>query len=108
MDESGPNESRQPSTEKSEENNEQDQHTDGDAIAENQEQTTDFVILDIDCIEDAFEYWPIEDVDAAGKRLKRLKNVAGFFIIISFVLFVLILLTFSPTVEITPSYSSSS
>lgn len=55
MNESGPNESRQPSTKHSEENNEKYQHTNGDAIAENQEQTTDFVILYIDCIGKVFE-----------------------------------------------------
>lgn len=106
MDESKPDENRQTSTKKSERNNESDQHTDGDAVAENQEQTTDFVILNIDCIEEAFEFWPIEDVDSAGKRFERLKNISGFIFIIFFLLFIYILLTILPTVKMKPSYSS--
>lgn len=107
MDESGPNESRQPSTGKSEENNGKDQHTDGDAIAENQEQTTDFVILDIDCIEEAFEYWPIEDVDSMGERLERFKCISEiifmFIILFALILFIYILIA----VDEKPSYSTS-
>lgn len=44
----------------------------------NQEQIADILKLDIDCLEELFDYLPLNDLVSMGKTCKRLQRVAGY------------------------------
>lgn len=58
-------------------NNENNHHANSAAVAVNQERSANILKLDIDCYEEAFDYFPLGDLISVGRTCKRLQQVAG-------------------------------